>query len=175
MGDTYDSGADAEADRAQQKRLLAALNASERALRRDECGAWAIGGKHGSISTWGDGDTWALFVACRSAQHWTWTKKKLSFCMVTQDGDDEGCLRLHRLPTPSQATLIRNVVGIQKRRQVSEAELDRLRAFAFERKPRSEATLEPKVDQALSSLPDVPQEKNANFQRGARQMKRATV
>jgi len=52
-----------------------------------QCGAWAISGKHGSIGTWGDGETWSLFVACRSAQHWTWTKKKLSFCSVTQDGE----------------------------------------------------------------------------------------
>jgi hypothetical protein len=44
MGDTYDSAAEAEADRAQQKDLLTALNAWDRALRRDECGAWCIHG-----------------------------------------------------------------------------------------------------------------------------------
>ena len=52
----------AEADRAQQLRLLAALGAWDRALRRDDCGAWCISGKTGSIHTWGDGATWALFV-----------------------------------------------------------------------------------------------------------------
>jgi hypothetical protein len=46
MGDTYDSAAEAEADRAQQLALLAALNATERALRRDECGAWRINGRN---------------------------------------------------------------------------------------------------------------------------------
>src|SRR5215467_185813 len=92
---TYDSAAEAEADRAQQKALLAALNAWDRALRRDECGAWCIGGERGTAHTWGDGQSW---------QHWTWTKKRLGFCEVTQDGDDEGMLRLHSLPTPESAT-----------------------------------------------------------------------
>jgi len=39
MGDTYSSASEANADRAQQKVLLKALNAWDRALRRDECGA----------------------------------------------------------------------------------------------------------------------------------------
>jgi hypothetical protein len=67
--DTYDSAAEAAADRTQQKELLTALNAWDRALRRDECGAWTIIGKQGSIHSWGDGKSWVLFVACRSAQH----------------------------------------------------------------------------------------------------------
>jgi hypothetical protein len=40
MGDTYNFAAEAEADRALQKSLIAALNASDRVLRRDNCGAW---------------------------------------------------------------------------------------------------------------------------------------
>src|SRR5215467_13322923 len=96
---TYDSAAEAEADRAQQKALLMALNAWDRALRRDEAGAWAICGKHGSIHTWGNGKCWALYVRCNSGQRWTWAKKKLSFCSVTQDGDNEGCLRLRHTST----------------------------------------------------------------------------
>jgi hypothetical protein len=44
---TYDSAADADADRTQQKALLVALNAWDRALRREECGAWCIIGKQG--------------------------------------------------------------------------------------------------------------------------------
>jgi hypothetical protein len=62
MGDTYDSAAEAEADRAQQKVLIAALSAWDRALRRDECGAWCVSGERGSIHTWGDGKTWALYA-----------------------------------------------------------------------------------------------------------------
>jgi hypothetical protein len=130
----------AEADREQQLHLLAALGAWDRALRRDECSAWCVSGKTGSIHTWGDGRTWVLFVMCRSARHWTATKQRLAFCTVTQDGDYEGCLRLHQLPTPDQAADIRDVLGIQKRREVSAETLERLKAFAFASGPRSEAS-----------------------------------
>jgi hypothetical protein len=131
MGDTYNSAAEAEIDRAQQRSLLTALNASDRALRRDECGAWCISGERGSIHTWGDGGTWALYVVCRSARHWTATKARLSFCAVTQDGDDEGVLKLHRLPTADQAAVIREVLGVRKRQTISASTLERLKAFAF--------------------------------------------
>lgn len=131
MRDTYETGAEADADRKQQERLLAALNASSGALRRDECGAWAINGTDGVIHTYGDNATWLLCARCRSPQHWTWTVKGLPFCTVTQAGDDEGCLRLHALPTPSQAEAIRGALGIRKRREVSEAELARLKAHGF--------------------------------------------
>lgn len=143
--DTYDSAAEAAADRTQQKELLTALAAWDRALRRDECGAWTIIGKQGSIHTWGDGKSWVLFVACRSGLHWTYTKRRLSFCSVTQDCDDEGCLRLRQLPTPEQANVIRDVLGIQKRREVSAAELERLKAFAFAKKPRYETSAEQNI------------------------------
>jgi hypothetical protein len=129
VGDTYDSAAEAEADRVQQKQLLTALNASDRALRRDECGAWTLIGRQGSIHTWGDGTSWVLFVACRSRQQWTSTKKRLAFCTVTQDGEDEGCLRLQQLPTPEQAKVIRDVLGLWKRREVSTEERERLSAL----------------------------------------------
>jgi hypothetical protein len=33
-------------------------------------------------------------------QRWTSFKKRLAFCELTQDGDQEGCFRLHGLPTP---------------------------------------------------------------------------
>jgi hypothetical protein len=115
MGDTYETAAEAEADRAQQRAMLTTLSASDRALRRDECGAWRIAGTRGAIHTWGDGKSWV--------RHWIWLKRKLGFCQVTQDGDGEGCLRLHQLPTPDQAAVIRDVLGIPKRREVSAAEL----------------------------------------------------
>jgi hypothetical protein len=128
MSDTYDTLAEAETDREQQRLLLTALNAWDRALRRDECSAWCITGKHGSIHTWGDGKTWVLWVGCRSALHWTWIKKRLGFCTVEQDGDDEGCLRLHELPTVEQAEEIRRALGLRKRVEISPEELERKRA-----------------------------------------------
>ena len=42
--------------------------------------------------------------------------QRLSFCQVTQDGDDEGCLRLFDLPTPEQAVLIRKAIGLKRKR-----------------------------------------------------------
>jgi hypothetical protein len=83
---TYESASESDADRAQQKTLLAALGAWDPALRRDECGAWTVIGSRGTIHTWGDGRTWVLFVSCGSALHWTSTRKRLGFCEI-QDGD----------------------------------------------------------------------------------------
>ena len=90
----YTNAARPAADRIQQLALLARLGAWDRALRRDECGvAWVIIGKEGSIHTWGDGQTWVLYVTCRSVRHWTATKVRLSFCTVVLDGEEEGTLR----------------------------------------------------------------------------------
>lgn len=69
-----------------------------------------------------------MWVGCRSALHWTHTKKRLGFCEVTQDGDDEGCLRLRALPTADQAVVIRDVLGIRKRMDMTTETLERLLA-----------------------------------------------
>jgi len=148
MGDTYDSRAEAQADREQLENLLVALGAWDRALRRDECGAWCISGKTGRVYTWGDGRTWMLFVACRSALHWTHTKRRLSFCTATQDGEDEGCLRLRTLPTPEQAAVLRDMLGIRKRLEFAPETLERLRARTAgwnEFSPCPEARLAPRI------------------------------
>jgi hypothetical protein len=123
MGYTYDSAADAEADRDQQKSLLAALGAWDRALRRDECGAWRINGEHGYIYTWGDGKSWYVGVGCRSERHWKATKRSLDFCKYEVGGR----LRLLELPTAQQATALRKALGIRKRKEVSAYQLERLR------------------------------------------------
>jgi hypothetical protein len=95
-----------------------------------------------------------LYVSCHSPRHWTATKARLAFCKVTQDGEEEGCLRLFHLPTLDQAEAIRDALGIQKRREVSVEVLGRLRAFAFQRRPRSEPILEPNI--ALGDRPGTP-------------------
>ena len=114
--------------RAQQQRLLEALNASPRALRRDECSDWTIQGTMGRIHTWDDGRTWVLAVTAPSARAWTAAKRRLAFCTITQDGDDEGCLRLYGLPNAGQAAAIREILGIRKRRQDSAATMARLQS-----------------------------------------------
>jgi hypothetical protein len=53
-------------------------------------------------------------------------KRRLAFMTVTQDGDDEGCLRLFRLPTPEEAALIRDALLLRKRRTLTEESRTRL-------------------------------------------------
>jgi len=113
MPDTYKTGIDAAADRQLHQAFLVVVGASPRALRRDECGAWRIRGERPYLHL-GDGNTFVVYVSCGSARAWSAIKKKLAFCSVTQDGNDEGCLRLLELPTTEQAVTIRKALGIRK-------------------------------------------------------------
>jgi hypothetical protein len=130
---TYNSGGEGPTDRTALQELLAALSATGRALRRDGCKAWRINGTRGHIYTWGTPGRWVLTVSCRTARHWTATKRRLVFCRVTQDGDDEGCLRLDAPPTTDEAAAIRKALGIRKRRAFDEDTLDRMRVNAKSR------------------------------------------
>ena len=129
MKNTYRTTDAASQDKAQLAELLDALNASPSTLRRDEGGLWILRGRPGCyVSTWGDGAGWQLVVTPEqeiSALQWTWFKKRLAFCEVTQDGDSEGCFRLHRLPTPAEAEIVREILGIRKRVEYSPEELAR--------------------------------------------------
>lgn len=123
LKNTYRTSEEVDRDKAQLVELFDALNASPSSLRRDECGLWILRGRPGCFaSTWGDGSTWQLVVTPEqeiSKQAWTWIKKRLAFAEVNQDGDAEGCFRLHRLPTPEEAEEIRAIVGIRKRMDLS--------------------------------------------------------
>ena len=103
------------------------LGASPSSLRRDESGLWNLRGRPGCyVSTWGDGATWQLVVAPEqemSKHAWTWIKKRLACCELTQDGDQEGCFRLHRLPTAGEAGEIRDIIGLRKRIEWSTEQL----------------------------------------------------
>ena len=119
---TYTTKALKDADRDRQRELLKALRASELALRLDECGAWRVNGKRGHIYTWADyGGGWVMYVACTSMWGWTTAKKRLAFAEVVQNGNEEGCVRLHELPTADQARVIRSILGIRKRKSASVA------------------------------------------------------
>ncbi len=113
---SYRTQREKDADRDRLRELLQALSASELALRLDECDAWRINGKRGHLYTWNRSGGWLLFIACSSTWGWTSAKRRLSFCEVTQDGDDEGCMRLRELPTSAQAKVIRSILGIRKRK-----------------------------------------------------------
>jgi hypothetical protein len=98
--------------------LVASIDASSRALRRDRCGDYMITGKLGHI--FADGQGFLLYVSTQgSPRRWTMVKCRLAFCHLNQDGDDEGCLRLDRFPTSEEAELIREALGIRKRRHMS--------------------------------------------------------
>src|SRR5687768_10580291 len=112
---TYKTQAEGNADKQSLSSLVEALAASPAALRRDECGAWHIQGSRGHACTWGDGETFALYVGSHSARQWGFDKKRLEFGRVTQDGACEGIVRLMSLPRLDQAAAIREVLGIRKR------------------------------------------------------------
>jgi hypothetical protein len=138
MSLTYATVAEADTDRAQQLRLLAALGAWDRALRRDELAAWAIMGTRGRIYT--DGRGWVLYATGRSVRHWSALRAKLAaFATITLDGEDEGVARLHGLPGPGQAAVIREALGIRKRAEISAGHRERLRAIGFGSRPHREA------------------------------------
>jgi hypothetical protein len=63
-----------------------------------------------------------FFVACETGMAWTYAKRALSFAKLTNDGDDEGALFLDRLPSQSEAEMIRrylpcNRLAIRRRLQ----------------------------------------------------------
>jgi hypothetical protein len=129
-------------DRVPLQALLAALHASPIAPQRDlhrgegRKSDYGIHGKLGHIYL--DGDVFLLSVVAKderdqSPRRWTNVKQRLAFCRIMQDGDDEGALHIDRLPTPAEAVLIREALGIRKRRALTEdgrAQLDAARRAA---------------------------------------------
>jgi hypothetical protein len=122
-------------ERARLETFLCALDASPRALRHwDRYGDWCIAGRSGQI--FADGAGWLIVVnTAESPRRWTGIKRRLTFCRVTQDGDDEGCLHLDRLPTAAEAALIREAIGVRKRLHHSPEALARMAVTAFGRPP----------------------------------------
>ena len=115
---TSSSRAEATDDRACLELMREALNAAHSAVRLDECRLWTVRGSRGYVSTSGDGQTWMLAVGSKTPRHWTFTKQRIAafpgLAQVTQDGDEEGVLRLMRLPTPGEAAEIRRMAGIRQ-------------------------------------------------------------
>jgi hypothetical protein len=115
---SYKSKAAATADRACLGLMREALNAAHNAVRLDECRLWTVRGSRGYVSTWGDGQTWMLAVGSKTPRHWTFAKQRMAsfpgLAQVTQDGDDEGVLRLMRLPTPEEAAEIRRAARVRQ-------------------------------------------------------------
>jgi hypothetical protein len=124
--------------------MLAALDATPKALRRDKNGDPRINGKWGHIYSvpkigalnlpgeyqivvmhenleTGASEHW------KTSQGWTYCKRAMSFAKVIQDGDMEGIFSLDRLPTPAEAGVIRAYVGIRQAIHLSEERKTELR------------------------------------------------
>ena len=107
----------AQPNRSEDKKLLQklseALNSSEERIHLDECGDWNIFGRKGKIFT--DAELWYIYISAKSKRHWSSIKKKLNFMVISQDGDDEGILKLERMPSQEEAEIVREMVGLNKR------------------------------------------------------------
>jgi hypothetical protein len=116
-------------DRIEDKRylteLLDHLDVSSSRLKRDGCLDWNIVGRKGHIFT--DTVYWYAFVNETTKRKWSSIKHKLSFMELNQDGDDEGILKLERMPSYEEAEVIREIIGLNKRPAMSEAHLEYLR------------------------------------------------
>ena len=106
-----------------------ALKCRDNALRRDECGDWRINGKQGHIyavpGTINQPGTpgFQIYVQRESIRGWSAAKTALkSFTDLTLDCEVDGMLFLDRLPTATEAEVIRQYVGISKKREVSEGD-----------------------------------------------------
>jgi hypothetical protein len=111
-------------------RLLDTLDGSHAALQREN-GELAIRGKFGHIYPCGSGYLLCVVSDRLSTRRWHIIKGNLHFCRLTQDGDSEGCLLVNRLPNATEAFVIRESLGIRKRRTMTAeglAVLERARA-----------------------------------------------
>jgi hypothetical protein len=127
----------AASDRSRLYAFLIATDASATALERPVCRVWVgdcqITGKSGHVLANGAGYLLYVHIDERTAMErepssrpWKNAKARLTFCKVTQDGDWEGCLYLDRLPTADEAVVIREVLGIRKRRHMTAEALSKL-------------------------------------------------
>ena len=136
---------DRKADRDLLIALTESLSVSRGRLRRDLCGDWVIVGTRGHILT--DGVNAFAYLPAGTARRWAKAKRVLSFMAVTQDGDDEGILRLDGMPTPEQAKIIRKVLGLRQRTELSEADRAEL-------KNRFKSSCQRGVSDGLIDVPD---------------------
>lgn len=111
-------------DREGLKRFADAADISRRNIREDGCGQWTISGKGGHLQTWGSQSSYLLYVVTYSARKWGAIKRKAQALgwQLMQDGDDEGCFRLS-LPDEAQSRLLRELLGLRRKRQPSSAEI----------------------------------------------------
>jgi hypothetical protein len=116
---TYASQAEFFADKAQLQSMLVALDAAHSQLRLDSCRTWTIMGKRGLAATLGGRQAVVHLLRARIGQEVGQHPALSHLGKCTQDGDDEGIIRIDALPTPEQAVLIRQAIGLSKRPAVN--------------------------------------------------------
>lgn len=110
--------ANREADKELLTKLSEVLQSSVERISLDDCGDWNIFGRRGHIFT--DSKLWYIFVAETTKRKWSAIKAKLKFMELSQDGDDEGIMKLERMPSYEEAEAIREVIGLNKRPALTE-------------------------------------------------------
>jgi hypothetical protein len=115
-------------------KLAEIMRSRDNALRRDECGDWAIHGKKGHVYAVPEG--FQFFVYDCTTKWYNMAKEKFTFATCTQDGDSEGGFIMSKIPTPEEAELVRYYCQIPKKRTMSEEELERLRNMGTRFQPR---------------------------------------
>jgi hypothetical protein len=111
-------------------------------IHRDGCGDWALEGHYGQVYSvnvlFGEPDYQIVLEGYDTARQWGFAKKSLAFCRLTQDGDTGGVLRLDRLPTSGEASVLRAILGLGKKRELTpeqrEAAILRLASTRFKKK-----------------------------------------
>lgn len=145
------SRTDRRADRELLVTLVSALSVSQGRLRRDACGDWILVGARGHIFT--DAVGIYAYVPAGTARRWTNVKRALSFMMVvTQDGDDEGILKMDGLPSPDQAAALRKVLGLRKSAPLTPERREALRQVA---RPFVSSVAESPPGDGVIDLPEV--------------------
>jgi hypothetical protein len=99
--------------------LLARLNGSHAALKRDECGEWTIAGSRGVVQV--ANGLFTIHVYRRSPRRWGFIKRVLEdFASEARGGQ---ALRLDRLPDgEDECGWLRHVIGLRQTRPASSAD-----------------------------------------------------
>ena len=106
--------------------MLRVLHGAKKALKaRDEHDP-VIAGSRGAIRACNG--RFSIFVkCCESRKRWNNIKRATAgFAVCTMDGDDEGVLRLTRLPVGEEIALVRKIVGLRQTMPMASSAADRL-------------------------------------------------
>lgn len=107
-------------DLKQIKELRKVLKISNK-IEIDACGDPNIYGKKGKLFV--GKPFWFIYIF---DGNWNVSKRKLRFMILSQDGDQEGILKLDRLPTIKESAIIREIGGFKQKRELSPEHREKL-------------------------------------------------